>query len=220
MKKENGAIMVEAAFIFPMVLLTVMALIYLGLYKLQEGAILYQVQKVVRQADYVVSSPGYQKLGRLDATSFDFGQDPSDEQVTAYYQAYHSDLTVLYREIFGCTWTDETKMSEYASGVMKSLYIFSGFDRVNSEVDIKRNFLSHSITVETSMEYPVPGVLKYFGFEGKVVLLQSASTVAVNPADFIRDVDMAWDGIKALARIVDVDLDSYVGKFKEVINFL
>lgn len=220
MKEEKGAIMVEAAFIFPMVLLTVMALIYLGLYKLQEGAILYQVQKVARQSDYVVASPGYQELGRLDAKSFDFVQDPSAAQVTAYYGAYHSKLTHLYREIFGCTWTNKSKMSQYAGNVMKSLYIFMGFDRMNSKVEIKRNFLSNSIKVTTSMEYPVPGVLRYFGWEGNVVILQSASAVSMNPADFIRDVDMAWDGIKALARMMNVDLDSYVGKFKEIVNFL
>ena len=46
MKKEKGAIMVEAVIVFPIVLLTVFALIYLGLFKLQEMAMLYQVQRV------------------------------------------------------------------------------------------------------------------------------------------------------------------------------
>lgn len=220
MKKENGAIMVEAAFIFPMVLLTVMALIYLGLYKLQEGAILYQVQKVTRQADYVVSSPGYKELGRLDAKSFDFADDPSASAVTNYYKAYHSDLTKLYREIAGCTWTNEAGLSGYATSAMQSLCIFTGFDQMTSKVDLDRNFLSYSITVTTSLEYPMPGVLKYFGFKDKVILSQSASTVAMNPADFIRDVDMAWDGIKALAKLMGIELDTYVGKFKEIVNFL
>lgn len=35
---ENGSIMVEAAIIFPMVLLAVMAMLYFGLFKLQETA--------------------------------------------------------------------------------------------------------------------------------------------------------------------------------------
>lgn len=49
MEKEKGAVMIEAAIVFPIVLLTVFALIYLGLFKLQEMAMLYQVQRVAHQ---------------------------------------------------------------------------------------------------------------------------------------------------------------------------
>lgn len=219
-KKENGAIMVEATLIFPLVILTVMALIYLGLFKLQEGAILYQVQKVARQADYVVSSPGYQELGTLDAKSFDFNSDPSAAQIKAYYESYHKDFHTLYREIFGCTWASESAMTTYATQVMQSLYIFTGFQTMKSEVDIHRNFLSNTITVTTSMEYPLPGVLKMLGFENNIVILNTASAVSMSPSDFIRDVDMAWDGLKALADLLNVDLNNYVEKFKKVISFL
>lgn len=217
---EQGAIMVEAVMIFPIVVLAVMALIYLGLYKLQEGAILYQVQKVARQVDYQIASPGYQKLGELSAKSFDFPADPSQAQVTAYYAAYHETFTNLYREIFGCTWANSSRMSPYAESVMESLYIFTGFDNMTSQVRVKRNFLSNTVTVTTTMEYPVPGVLKYFNFQNQVLLRHEASAVSMNPADFIRDVDMAWDGIKALARVANVDLDNYVTKFKKVISYL
>ena len=156
MKNEKGAIMVEAAFIFPLVILAVMALLYMGLFKLQESAILYQVQKVSRQSDYYVASPGYGKLGTLDAQSFDFGADPSADQVKQYYLSYHENLTVLYREIFGCTWADEGSMTTYAQEVMKGLYFFMGFEKMEAKVSVKRNFLSNSITTTTSLQYPMP----------------------------------------------------------------
>ena len=220
LKNENGAIIVEATFIFPLVIMTVMALIYLGLFKLQEGAILYQVQKVTRQADYIVASPGYQKLGTLDAKSLDFENNPSKQQTVAYYKAYHENLQNLYREIFGCRWATGEAMTPYASSVMESLYIFTGFSVMESKVSVKRNFLSSTVTVTTTMEYPLPGVLRYLGFENNILLKQEASTVSMNPADFIRDVDMAWDGVKALAKTFNVDLDNYVSKFQEIITFL
>ena len=47
MNDKKGAVMVEAVIVFPIVLLTVFTLIYLGLFKLQEMAMLYQVQRVV-----------------------------------------------------------------------------------------------------------------------------------------------------------------------------
>ena len=222
MKKENGAMMVEAAFIFPLVIFTVVALIYLGLFELQESAILYQVQKVTRQTDYVVASPGYQQLGTLNAKSFDFGADPTEAQVKKYYQAYHTekDFKVLYREIFGATWASDAKVSAYSESVMKSLYFFMGFNAMESKVEIERNFLSSTITTTTYMKYPLPKVMEALGLQGQVLLRQGATVTSMNPADFVRDVDMAWDGIKALAKIMNIDLDKYAGKFKEIVSFL
>lgn len=222
MKKENGAMMVEAALIFPLVIFTVVALIYLGLFQLQESAILYQVQKVTRQTDYVVASPGYQQLGTLNAKSFDFGADPSAAQVKKYYQSYHpdKDFKVLYREIFGATWASDAKASSYAQSVMKSLYFFMGFNAMESEVEISRNFLSSTVTTTTYMKYPAPRFFEALGMKGEFLFQQGAAVTSMNPADFVRNVDMAWDGIKALAKIMNIDLDKYVGKFKEIVTFL
>lgn len=222
MKKENGAMIVEASLIFPLVIFTVMALIYLGMFELQESAILYQVQKVTRQTDYVVASPGYQQLGILNAKSFDFAENPSESQVKKYYQSYHpdKDFKVLYREIFGATWASDEKISEYAKSVIQSLYFFVGFNAMESTVEIDRNFLSSTITTTTYMKYPMPKVIEALGLDGEILLRQGATVTSMNPADFVRDVDMAWDGIKALAKIMNIDLDKYAGKFKEIVTFL
>ena len=99
MEKEKGAVMVEAVIVFPIVLLAVFSLIYLGLFKLQEMAMLYQVQRVAHQGAHVLASPGYQTLGDYDQKQIDFSSDPAD--VNAYYKAAHADLFVLYRELFG-----------------------------------------------------------------------------------------------------------------------
>ena len=91
--------MVEAVIVFPIVLLTVFVLIYLGLFKLQEMAMLYQVQRVAHQGAHVLANPGYRELGDYTQKAIDFSSDPSD--VNAYYKAAHDNLLVLYREIAG-----------------------------------------------------------------------------------------------------------------------
>lgn len=219
MKKENGAIMVESALIFPMVILTVMALIYLGLFKLQEAAILYQVQQVAQKSTYIVASPGYSKLGNDSIDQTDFTSDPSAEQVKAYYEAYHENLKVLYRELFGAGWADGGALTKEAETLADKVYLFQG-SGLNSSVSLKRNFLTHTIEVKTSIEYPMPTVLQYFGFEGDVTVLQGASTVAMNPADFMRDVDFAWDATKAVCKELGLDgqLDAITSKAKELIQ--
>ena len=113
MKKQNserGSIMVEAAIIFPMVLLAVMVMLYLGLFKLQETAMLYQVQRVASDGSLLASSPGYASMAgngtMLDGKNIDWYYFPEGNEIAEYYKAYHSDFAVLYREIFGCTWID------------------------------------------------------------------------------------------------------------------
>lgn len=219
MKEEKGAVMVEAAFIFPMVVLTVMALIYLGLFKLQESAMLYQVQQIAKRGSYVVASPGYQKLGEWDVKKIDFAQEPSGAQIKAYYKAYHTRLSVLYRELFGCTWSGEGELDARAAVLADKIYIFTG-NSIQSHVKLDRNFLSYSITVTTTIKYPMPGVLRYFGFDGELTLLQGASSVAVNPADFIRDVDLACDAVKGVCKALGMDgqLNEITANFKKMVN--
>lgn len=69
--------MVEAVIVFPIVLLTVFVLIYLGLFKLQEMAMLYQVQRVAHQGAHVLANPGYRELGDYTQKAIDFSSDPS-----------------------------------------------------------------------------------------------------------------------------------------------
>lgn len=102
---ESGSIMVEAAIIFPMVLLAVMAMLYLGLFKLQETAMLYQVQRVASEGSLMVSSPGYASLtgngSMLDGKNIDWSEFPEGEAIVGYYKAYHKDASTLYRELSG-----------------------------------------------------------------------------------------------------------------------
>lgn len=84
-KDENGSVMVEAVIIFPIVLMAVMAMLYYGLFKLQEAAMLYQVQRVASEGSLMVSSPGYAELAgngtKLGATSIDWDAFPSGKKL-------------------------------------------------------------------------------------------------------------------------------------------
>lgn len=223
MKKQDGALIVEATFIMPLVVLTVFALIYLGLFKLQDVAILYQVQFVSRQVNNVVSSPGYIELGKPNSKSLDFNDEPSSGSITNYYKAYHKDWKRLYREIFGAdswmgSWSAEGGKKGYAYDVLREVYIFTGANLLYSNVKTKRNFLSYNIIIESGIEYPMPGLLKLFGMKGNVKVFSATETTAMNPADFIRDVDLAWDSVKALGKLLDIDVQGFASKAGNAIN--
>ena len=58
-KREDGAIMVEAALYFPITIAIVMAVIYLGLFKMQESFFFFQVERAASQLAREIANPGY-----------------------------------------------------------------------------------------------------------------------------------------------------------------
>lgn len=212
MKKENGAIMVEAVIVFPIVLLTVFALIYLGLFKLQEMAMLYQVQRVAHQGAHVLANPGYQALGEYREKQIDFPSDPED--VNAYYEASHENLPVLYRELAGYgAWTSQGELQGFMDTVAESTLILAGGTYADNTVTIKRSLFATQIMAEVTFSFPTPGVMQYFGYPDSLSYKQSASAVAMDPANFVRTVDLAGDALTFVSKKLGID-----GHLEKIMN--
>ena len=69
---EKGAIMVEAAIYMPLVLCTVMALIYLALFNMQEYMMMYEVQRVASVVAREEAYIGYEGFGMGADNEIDF----------------------------------------------------------------------------------------------------------------------------------------------------
>ena len=61
-KNEKGAVMVEATIYMPLVLCTVMALLYLALFNMQEYMLMYQAQRAAAVVSREEAYLGYEKL--------------------------------------------------------------------------------------------------------------------------------------------------------------
>lgn len=215
MKKEKGAVMVEAVIVFPIVLLTVFALIYLGLFKLQEMAMLYQVQRVAHQGAHVLASPGYRELGDYTQKTIDFSSNPAD--VNAYYKAYHDNLLVLYREIAGYgAWTSQGELQQFMDRVAESTLILAGGVYADNTVTIDRGLFATQIMSEVTFSFPTPGVMRYFGYPDSLAFKQSATAVAMDPANFVRMVDLAGDALTVVSEKLGIADD--IGKIMDGIR--
>lgn len=204
--------MVEAVIVFPIVLLTVFALIYLGLFKLQEMAMLYQVQRVAHQGAHVLANPGYQELGDYDQKPIDFLSDPAD--VNNYYKAAHRDLFVLYRELAGYgAWTSEGELQDFMNTVAQSTLILAGGNYADNTVTVDRGLFATQIKAEVTFSFPTPGVMRYFGYPDSLAYKQSATAVAMDPASFVRTVDLAGDAITVVSRKLGID-----GHLEKIMN--
>lgn len=215
MKKEKGAVMVEAVIVFPIVLLTVFALIYLGLFKLQEMAMLYQVQRVAHQGAHVLAGPGYRELGDYTQKDIDFSSDPAD--VNAYYKAYHDNLLVLYREIAGYgAWTSQGELQQFMDRAAESTLILAGGAYADNTVTIDRGLFATQIMAEVTFSFPTPGVMRYFGYPDSLAFKQSATAVAMDPANFVRMVDLAGDALTVVSEKLGIADD--IGKIMDGIR--
>lgn len=200
MKDNKGAVMVETVIIFPIVMMTVFFLIYLGLIKLQDMGILYQVQRTAHQGSMVVANPGYADLSSLSAYNLkQIDREPIDfamssVAVDTYYGAYHENLIVLYREIFGSGgWTSEAEMQDFLEKMGDDTMVLAGVDLLTENAEIHRGLLSTRVNAEVTFGFPTPGVLRYFGYEGEMRFKQGATATAINPSGFVRNVDLACD---------------------------
>ena len=219
-KDENGSVMVEAVIIFPIVLMAVMAMLYYGLFKLQEAAMLYQVQRVASEGSLMVSSPGYAELAgngtKLGATSMDWDAFPSGEEVAAYYEAYHEDFGVLYREIMGCTWLDSREVETFGDRVLNTVSVLAAGRLFQPKVEIERDFWGSSVVAQVRYEVRTPGVLRFFGLPDQISFQQGAYRRAANPAGFMRNTDLAGDALVVISE--KLGLDQQLGKITECLG--
>lgn len=197
-KNENGAIMVEAAVYMPLVLCTVMALLYLALFNMQEYMLMNQAQKIAAVVSREEAYAGYEKFGMGNDNSVDFswgeGNVPGAEVVTSYYTAHHERLSDLYREISrafsGGARSDYS--ARFSTAVRESTLVALG-NISSPDVEVDRGFLGTDIKVTIRHSLPIPGVLKYLDYEGGTTIRVAAYSYSVNPSEFVRNVDLAVD---------------------------
>lgn len=220
-KSEKGAVMVETVVILPIVMMTVFLLLYLGLVKLQDMAILYQVQRTAHQGSLILASPGYQQLGPYDEKQIDLASDGAVTEALAeeYYKAYHADILTLYREIFGYGgWTSQEEMQDFLQKMGDDTMMLAGVSLFEEEASIHRGLLGSRLDVEVVFGFPTPGVFRYFGYDGRMEFKQGASSLAVNPSQVVRNVDLACDAVVALKEKLCLDEDGNLEKILEGIK--
>lgn len=221
MKNENGAVMVEASIYMPLVLCTVMALLYLALFNMQEYMLMYQVQRTAAIVSREEAYLGYEKFGMGSDNEIDFswGEDniPSKDTVTSYYEAYHSNLKSLYRGI-GRIFSDGARLdyeSRFSDVARESAVIALG-NISSPDIQVDRGFLGTDIKVTITHSLPVPGVFRYLGYEKGMTLCVAAYNYSVNPSEFVRSVDLAADFVSYIMKKFGL-ADNY-GKFLEKTN--
>lgn len=218
--QETGAILVEATLYFPITIAIVMAVLYLGLFKIQESYFFFQVERVASMVAKEIAYPGYdefQEDGLLESSAIDFSWEngPSEDAVKSYYNAYNGSLTKIYR--LGLSSKNMERLSRYQKALEKTSALFS-MGTTEATVRIENKILSKSVYAEIRYKIPTPGILRYLGVKDSLTLYAGAYQPVTNTTDFVRNIDLAWDLGKFLLKKLGYEdkADEFIAKFNKV----
>lgn len=219
---SKGSTIVEATIYFPIVICMLIALVMLAMFNMQEYLMMYEAQRVSSVVSRNVAYRGYSSFAMGENNEIDFSNNPSSEQVKAYYDAYHKNPRALYREIGGLLASgglvNENKLS-YQSNVADAAARCSmiAIGTVSSpDVKVDSGLFGDSVTVTFTHHIPVPGVLRFLGYRGSTDLRVAAYNYSVNPSEFVRNVDFASDMIDYF--VEKMGLASNFAEFKSKMN--
>lgn len=231
MKSQRGTVLVESAIYFPLVLCTVIAMLYLGLFHMQESALGYIAEQAVLEAAREEAYPGYHTFQMNSGNALDFtwsGGSPSKSQVESYYKTQHESLGDLYREAVGAfqsllggrNRTHFDYSAKYAAATAGITMISAGMIQ-NPEVTIHNGFFSSTVKVSIRHTFQVPGVIRYLGITQESYTLETVALKRViNPGEFVRNVDLADDLVHLVLRKFGVEsqVNDLIAKAQTVIN--
>ena len=220
---ERGVIMVEAIIYLPLVIATSVFLIYVGLFKFQEAAFIYAINRTAQYGANEVAYAGYDVFSDKIATTVNFdwtnGNPLTDtDKIREYYHASHDNILCLYNEIFGSSWVNAEEISNEYSDVIKNAAILSIADGADYSVAIKRSLLNTYVMVTVSYSIDTPGIMKYLGLESSYSYSRGACCLAINPAGFVRNVDLTVDVIGDVAEHFGININEVFTKISSFID--
>lgn len=231
MNSQKGAVLVEAAIYFPIVLCVVVAMLYLGLFHMQESALGHIAESAVLEAAREEAYPGYSVFGMNSGNDTDFGWSgnaPSKSEVESYYRSQHGSLGDLYREvgqifssIFGDRGRTHFNYSAKYAAATAGITMLSAGTIQDPEVTMENGFFSSTVRVSIKHTFQVPGVLRYLGIaEERYTLETVAIKRVINPGEFVRNVDLADDLVHFVLKKFGVEdqVNDLIAKTQKIIN--
>lgn len=230
-KSQKGAVLVEAAIYFPLVLCAAVAMLYLGLFHMQESALGYIAEQAVLEAAREEAYPGYQTFNMNEGNNLDFAwgaNAPSKSEVENYYKEQHRSLGDLYREageifqnLFGSRGRTHFNYAEKYAVATAGITMISAGTIQDPVVNMENGFFSSTVRVSIEHQFQVPGVIRYLGITKQSYTLETVAIKRViNPAEFVRNVDLADDLVHYVLKKFGVEehVNDLISKTQNIIN--
>lgn len=220
-KDETGAAMiVEAVIIYPIVILCLFFLIYVGLLMIQSAMLSSCAEKMAMVAAREVAYPGYLKStgGAFTSNSVDL-DDGGEVNVTFII----SETEIKpYRYWSPDPLSNESKetikdiICNPVYGIVKTQSIL-GTRKTEATVICTNYLITQYVKVTIKQEVLDIGVLKYFGLSNPTVNVEAVAAVG-DSDEFVRNTDLMYDAVKWLAEKLGIDFKKIKGKIESALD--
>lgn len=202
-KDTNGDAVVEAAILFPIMIMIFAALVLLAMY-LPQRMILQEAAQYTAMVIATETSDTY--------IAFDDNGNRIEKTPDNVYAA-------LFKGIFGSG--DPQDHVEQIANHMAQNAIFPVTSEIVADVKVKNYIVYKEITVTLSQTVPMPVDLSFIGFPTELELVQQASAVVQNGDEFVRNIDIAKDMVVWLDSKLGISqsLSGALSKIKVVTDF-
>lgn len=225
LEDESGVMVsTEALFLYPFTIFIIFWLIYMGLWMFQGVAIQNYAQKVAVVAAREISYPGYMNLAEGGDPVSIFGTNAIDwetnvkievKKATVYPYRY---LTSIGKDKI----LDDAQLKSLqgvASSIVTENSMLVSDGPIRIDVDTENYFISQQVTVKITESLPIPGIVKWLGFDGSS-LSATASATANDPDEYVRNTDLVFDFLDILGKKLGISdgISGAIEKVKSVIE--
>lgn len=183
---EKGAVsVIEASVIYPVVVLTVIALVYIGMYIFEVSYLNDRARSVASLASKTLVFTGYDELGDIYThTGFRAGDVKPDRNHVSKAYSEGSPYRYLVNGSVDDRFTENTM--KYVSD---GLFVPSD---AGCTVSVNRRMFDRRVDVSIEKDIRMPGILKSVGAGNDMKITVNASAVTSDPAEFVRNTDLTF----------------------------
>ena len=222
-KDESAAETLEAAIIYPVVILFLFFLIYIGLYIMQNMTVAAYAEKVAMLASREVSHPGYldmfidgENVFNTSATEGDYGNETSANNVIMLYTNVKDLDPKPYRYWSKNPLGDKSGAYEnILREVVKNNSLLATNGTLGVKVYCDNQIVTQYIDVEVTQQMMDFPVLTFFGIESPTLSYKAKASVS-DTDEFIRNINFAADAIEEIADRCGIDTSKVHEKVKQV----
>lgn len=243
LKSEDGVMVsTQALFLYPFTVFIIFWLIYMGLWMYQGVTLQNYAQKLAVTAAREVAYPGYTRMVEsktsaspvsiFGTSAIDWSRSTKIEMtnkasnVNIFYSgsggsnvAVHPYryMTTIGSDSNILSSTQKKSLQDIGMAMITENSMLANVKATKVDIKVSNYFVSQNVTVTMTEEVPVPGIVKWLGFDGNQITA-SASATANDPDEFVRDVDLVFDFADYLAKKLGISdkLDKAMEKVREV----
>lgn len=202
-KNNKGAIVVEAVFVIPIVIIVIYVLIYMGLMQVQKQIIYNETQKISQKLIKNISFPGYEYLALLSE------EDLKNCDYNRIFSVHNP-----YRYLFNNTKVCSSYIDLLKTNINNSKIIKIILDEPH--INIINRGLTKQLNISVDYCYDISFMSKLLGINNVVKSNVVIRSCAIDSPEFIRNVDISFDLIDFLLQ--QLGLKDKIELFYDKIN--